>query len=764
MASRRSIVAASMPLGVPLCAAAALVLAPALVALAPGPTPPALADGWSLARIGAQLFAAVLIARRVHAMSADRAGWLVVAAAILAWTAGDALNLADPGLTGGIGAAVPCWVACYLLLYVGLVLLTRPLLLRGQAAVWMDGVIGALAIAALATIGANGLLHTSETADAAVNLAYPLADVVLVGMVAGTCAMTGWRPPVAWWWLGAGMVAMLVGDACYAVAWATSGYVYGAGAPFEAAWAIAFLVFAAATRHASEVPRSEPRLWGTNAVPVLTTVLASVLLVADHWAELPDAVVVLSGGSLAAVALRSVLTVRELRQLALTRREALTDELTGLANRRALLRRTETACGAEAPRVALLLCDLDGFKEFNDTLGHEAGDELLREAASRIRRAAGSDGAAARLGGDEFAIVAVGAGEAAARRLAARLREELAQPLPVSGIHVRLEASVGIALTPEHARDAAGLLRRADVAMYEAKATRSGIEVYDAARDVHSRERLVLAGELREAVERGALEVHFQPKVEVAGGRVVGVEALVRWPHPERGLLYPDAFLPAAEQAGLMRDLTLVVLDRALAACGRWTTDGRDLGVAVNLSASNLIDASLPEDVEALLRLHGVAPARLTLEVTEGELLANPKRSGEVLAAVRCLGVAVSLDDFGTGHSSLSHVKRLPVDELKIDRSFVTDLTADPVDRAIVAAIIRLARSLGMSVTAEGVEDEAALAMLRAEGCDRAQGYLFSRPLPEGDLTAWVDSVAEIVPLQAALEPQHGFRVQLRDA
>jgi EAL domain-containing protein (putative c-di-GMP-specific phosphodiesterase class I) len=230
---------------------------------------------------------------------------------------------------------------------------------------------------------------------------------------------------------------------------------------------------------------------------------------------------------------------------------------------------------------------------------------------------------------------------------------------------------------------------------------------------------------------------------------VVGAEALVRWPHPTRGLLYPDAFLPAAEQAGLMRPLTLVVLERALAACGRWTAAGRDLGVAVNLSASNLLDASLPEEVVTRLDAHGVAPEQLTLEVTEGVILANPRRSGEVLAAVRALGVAVSLDDFGTGHSSLSHVKRLPVDELKIDRAFVRDITADPTDRAIVASIVRLAHSLGLTATAEGVEDEGALAVLRGEGCDLAQGWLFSRPLAEAAFAAWLDARAVIEPRRA---------------
>jgi diguanylate cyclase (GGDEF)-like protein len=567
-------------------------------------------------------------------------------------------------------------------------------------------------------------------------------------MAVAACGVTRWRAPT-WRWLALGMAGMLAGDAWYFIAWA-EGYVYGAGGIIEGIWPLALLAFAvASSRPPAPAVHARVGQWGSSGLPAATLALVSGLLILDHWHPTSDVTAILGATALCAVAVRSVLTMRELRQLALSRREALTDELTGLANRRALLRAAAAACARPAPRAALLLCDLDGFKEFNDTLGHEAGDELLCEAGRRIAHAVGSDGLTARLGGDEFAVLLPGAGAGAAIELAQRLRRELVRPLPVAGIAARLDASVGVALAPDHSSVAAGLLRRADVAMYLAKATRSGVEVYDSARDLHSRERLVLAGELRDAVERGVLEVHYQPKVLVGDGRVVGAEALVRWPHPERGLLYPDSFLGAAEQAGLMRALTLVVLDRALAACGRWTAAGRELGVAVNLSASNLLDASLPDEVAAALARHGVAPEQLTLEVTEGTILANPLASGEVLAAVRRLGVAVSLDDFGTGHSSLSHVKRLPVDELKIDRSFVTDLVADPTNLAIVASITRLAHSLGMTVTAEGVECEEALDVLAAEGCDLAQGYLFSRPLPEHQLVEWLDARALTAPRPA---------------
>lgn len=723
----------SAPVRGVLWAAAALVALGGAISALPGAFPEVVHWGWFAVRIGAQAIAAGVLAARIHRHREARAPWLAIALAIVAWTVGDLFNA-----VGLYDAAVASWVACYVLVYLGLALLTRPLLLRGQAAVWLDGVAGALACAALVI---DPVVHAvpRPVGEVMTNLSYPLFDLVLAGMTLGTFALMGWRPPAAWRLLGLAVTVMLAGDVVYFVAWGSSGYAYGAGGWFEGAWTLAFLAIAAASWCTAEPGEGRRTgLWGTATMPLACSAIATVLLVVDHWTRASALAVGIAGVALATVTVRSVLSFRELRLLALTRREALTDELTGLANRRALLRELAALCDSGAPRAALLLCDLDGFKEFNDTLGHEAGDELLREAGERIARAVGAEGRAARLGGDEFAVLAYDARAAEALALAGRLRCELSAPLPVAGIEVRVDASIGIALAPAHSRHAAGLLRRADVAMYEAKGSRTGVELYDAGRDLHSRERLVLAAELRAAVDAGSLDVHFQPKVDVASGRVVGAEALVRWPHPERGLLYPDAFLPAAEQAGLMRPLTLIVLERALAACGRWTAAGRDLGVAVNLSASNLLDASLPEEVATLLEAYGVAPAQLTLEVTEGVILANPRRSGEVLAAVRALGVAVSLDDFGTGHSSLSHVKRLPVDELKIDRAFVKDLTADPTDRAIVAAIVRLAHSLGLTVTAEGVEDDAALDVLRGEGCDLAQGWLFSKPLAEAAFGEWL--------------------------
>ena len=422
------------------------------------------------------------------------------------------------------------------------------------------------------------------------------------------------------------------------------------------------------------------------------------------------------------------------------------DELTGLPNRRALLavlRRTIEAAGRDRTSCALLLLDLDGFKDLNDTLGHGAGDALLREIGPRLERALAGRASVARVGGDEFAVVLpAGSDEATARRAAADVRAALAPAFGLDGLEVVVEASVGVALFPGHADDSAGLLQRADVAMYQAKRDRTGVEVYDSARDCSSRERLALAADLRAGLGRGELEVHFQPQAGLRDGAIVGVEALVRWRHPERGLLGPAAFVDLAETSGLARPLALEVLDRSLAQVAAWAEEGLSVTVAVNLSVANLLDTRLPDDVAALLEGAGVEAERLVLEITESAVMADPARCSSVLQPLRELGVGLALDDFGTGYSSLAHLRDLPVDELKVDRSFVARMAEQDEDAAIVRSTIELGHALGLRVVAEGVEDVAAWRCLRDLRCDVAQGYFLSRPAPAAELTPWLLAAA----------------------
>jgi diguanylate cyclase (GGDEF)-like protein len=416
-----------------------------------------------------------------------------------------------------------------------------------------------------------------------------------------------------------------------------------------------------------------------------------------------------------------------------------TDDLTSLPNRRLFLRSLDESIADAHHRggtLALLLIDLDHFKELNDTLGHHAGDVLLRQIGPRLRSAVRSTDLVARLGGDEFGLL-LGApsDEASAIVVAAKVHRALGEPFHLQGLNLHVAASVGIALFPEHAGDGDALLQRADVAMYQAKASgRTGCQVYAQERDTHSRERLALIGELPQAIAGGELEVHFQPKALARERRIVGTEALVRWRHPRLGLLPPSAFVPLAEQTGAIRALTRWVLDQALAQCSAWRAAGHDLHMAVNVTVADLLDSALPNEVATALEAHGLPPEALVLEITESSVISDPVRIGDVLARLGELGIGLALDDFGTGYSSLDHLRTLPVSEIKVDRSFVARMGSDATDAAIVRSTINLAQSLGMHVVAEGVEDDATWSSLAEDGCELVQGYVISRPVPAAEL------------------------------
>ena len=425
------------------------------------------------------------------------------------------------------------------------------------------------------------------------------------------------------------------------------------------------------------------------------------------------------------------------------RHESLHDALTGLPNRVLLGRRTQDELArlqeGTTPGLAVVLVDLDGFKEVNDTLGHQHGDVLLQRVAQRLVDAAGPEAVVARLGGDEFALLLPGeVDEEGALERGRALLAAVRRPVRVDDLTIEVGGSFGIALAPAHGRDASLLLKRADVAMYAAKAARAGVRLYDPQLDTSSPQRLALVRELREGLLGRQVVLYVQPKVRLADGVVVGVEALARWQHPEHGLLAPEHFIPLAERNDLIGPLTSAVLSGALAACAAWSAQGHRLGVAVNVSARSLRDGDLADEVAALLAAHRVPAELLTLEITEGSVLADLEATTALLDRLHAMGVRLSVDDFGTGYSSLSYLKRLPVQEVKIDRSFVTHLRSDADDRVIVRSIIDLGANLSLDVVAEGVEDGQAWEQLRALGCGYAQGYLVSRPLPLADFLPWL--------------------------
>jgi diguanylate cyclase (GGDEF)-like protein len=442
---------------------------------------------------------------------------------------------------------------------------------------------------------------------------------------------------------------------------------------------------------------------------------------------------------------------RTQRQAAENAQLALHDALTGLPNRTLLRDRTNQAirqADRELVPAALLLLDLDRFKEVNDTLGHHYGDQLLVQVGQRLHATLRTVDTVARLGGDEFAVLLPRIETAeGAIAVANKLQAALAQPFPLEGLTLDVEASIGLAIYPEHGNDPDELLQHADIAMYAAKDTHAGFVVFDPTLDQHSPRRLALLGELRRAIDARQLVLHYQPKVDAHSGQVLGVEALVRWQHPGHGLIPPNDFIPLAERTGLIAPLTHYVLDAALHQCRDWRRSGHELAVAVNVSARRLLDREFPDEVAGLLARWEIPARLLVVEITESTIMADPTRAMEILGRLNAMGVEVSIDDFGTGYSSMAYLKSLPVHELKVDRSFVTQMTSDTRDAVIVRSTVELGRNLGLRVVAEGVEDSLTLQELDALGCDAIQGYYISRPVPPDDLIHWLERRQAATPI-----------------
>jgi diguanylate cyclase (GGDEF)-like protein len=431
------------------------------------------------------------------------------------------------------------------------------------------------------------------------------------------------------------------------------------------------------------------------------------------------------------------------RQAAENQHQALHDSLTGLPNRTLLRDRTGQAirqADRELVPAALLLIDLDRFKEINDTLGHHYGDQLLIQVGERLQAGLREVDTVARLGGDEFAVLLPKIATAeGAIVVAKKLQAALEEPFTIDDLTLDVEASIGLALYPDHGNDPDELLQRADIAMYAAKDTHAELVLFDTKLNQHSPRRLTLLGQLRRAIENQELVLHYQPIIDTQTSKVLGVEALVRWQHPEHGLLPPGEFIPLAERTGLITPLTHYVLKAALQQCRHWCQAGHELAVAVNVSARRLLDLSFPDEVAGLLATWEVPARLLVVEITESTIMSDPAHALEVLGRLDKMGVQVAIDDFGTGYSSMAHLKSLPVHELKVDRSFVMHMTSSASDAVIVRTTIDLGRNLGLRVVAEGVEDAVTWQELDALGCDAIQGYYVSRPIPAEDLSSWLE-------------------------
>ena len=442
--------------------------------------------------------------------------------------------------------------------------------------------------------------------------------------------------------------------------------------------------------------------------------------------------------------LRDVTDVKT--QVATLRHQSTHDSLTDLPNRVLLLDRLDRIIDTarrRSSRIALLVMDLDRFKDINDTFGHHFGDALLKEVAARLQGRLSSDDLVARLGGDEFGIVVTDAVDtnaviATARRLISALQE----PLNVQGQVLEVGASIGITIYPQHGRDAATLLRRADMAMYAAKGAQTGYAFHSPEMESRSPEELSLIVEMRAAIERNEFELYYQPKLHLRSGVVTRAEVLVRWRHPQRGMLPPGAFIPMAERSGLIKPLTDWIFNRALQQVNEWQQSSVPVHLAVNLSARSLVEQTLPSKIHGWLEKWNVDPRFLKIEITESSIMSDPAHALAVMSLLQSLGVRLSIDDFGTGYSSLSHLRQLPIDEIKVDKSFVFGMTNNEADMSIVRTVIDLGHNLGKQVCAEGVEDEATWRLLDEMKCDLAQGYWISRPVSASDLIHWLVDTA----------------------
>jgi diguanylate cyclase (GGDEF)-like protein len=727
----------------------ALVAYLAALVLSPGARDSLLLNGWGSAafEVVVSLFALL----RVATTRRNRIVPIALGTGMLMWALGDVVLTLESrhGATpASPSAADVFYILFFPLAYLAILRMVRRDALRLVPALWLDGAIAGFGAAALcAAFAFRGIEHLAgdSAGVVATNLAYPLGDVLLLGLVVAGTVLLSDRRRIAWYLVAAGCGMNAAGD--------TFNLLNGAGAPTlgsivdAMAWPTSLFLMSIAMwlPERGRDPLAETRtpgflLPGAGAVGAL-----SVLVLGSSTGASPAAIA-LATGTLLVTGIRLSLTLGSLRSLTAERhRQAITDELTGLGNRRRLdevlgqyFASTTSLAGEE---LAFLFVDLDHFKEVNDSFGHAAGDQLLRQIGPRIGACLGARDLLLRIGGDELAIILFDDGPSRAVPVAEQVADEIRKPFVLEMVTVRVGASIGIAFADVHGTGAEPLMHCADQAMYRAKDTGERYAVYDPSIDSEV-DRLRLVDELRGALRNEELQLHYQPQIDLSSGSVVAVEALIRWPHPRLGFVPPLSFLPLAEEAGLMRQLTTFVLREALAQCADWRGHGHNLTISINVSATNMLDVDFVALVEEQLRLHHIPAEALILEITETTIISDLSHCGNVIDQLRALGCTVSIDDFGAGFTSLASLGKLAVGEVKLDRSFLTTLDRDPESRALVAATINLAHALGLHVVAEGVEERATLDLLTTLGCDLAQGYYIAKPTPASELALGQSLVA----------------------
>ncbi|WP_189636261.1 putative bifunctional diguanylate cyclase/phosphodiesterase [Arthrobacter sp. NamB2] len=692
----------------------------------------------------------------VYRAESRRPDILLAACAVSCWAAGTTYYVLHAAAGEDVPLPSPAdfgYSGFYLLMLAALAFVVRDRLRAMTWSVILDSVIGALGAAAVLCVVLDPLLTSTMggpwTPTALLGTGYPLMDLLLVATVIGITASTGFSLGEGWVLVVLGLLLFTGADVAYALLELNHDYVLGT--PLDASWALGLSLVAAWIALQARTPGRHSR-WRVavpaQTVPTLATVAGLGVLILASQERVLVLAVALASLTLALAVLP--LVFRQRLRLSEATTQARTDELTGLPNRRALYADVpERLAAARRRRSAVLLLDLDKFKEINDGLGHDVGDRLLVQVAARLSEQLRPADLLARMGGDEFVIHLDNCGQEQAQAVALTLRAALVEPCDLGDITVHVSASIGISCYPEQGQDLTLLLRKADMAMYSAKSTRSGHAVYaDGAAELIPHQFHTVQA-LNEALLDDQLILHFQPKIDLSTGAVRGVEALVRWDHPTLGLLQPEAFLARFEEAGLMPALTNVILGRALDQAAAWANDEKPLSVAVNLSACSVMDARLPAQIATMVSDRGLTPSVLVLEITEDVLVGDRSRASTTLSALRETGVRIAVDDFGKGYSSLSYLRDLPIDELKLDKSFILTMLDDTRATALVVSTIDLAHSLGLQMTAEGVENLDTYRSLSDYGCDFAQGFVVSKPLTAPELDAWLQARC---PLSAAAD------------
>ncbi len=672
---------------------------------------------------------------------------IILGAALMAWAFGHLTETIETlgGATPPEAAAYDAFqLSFYPLAYVALVLYLRGEVRRLATLNWLDGIVaglGATALCAAFAFHAVASLTGKTVLVTSINLAYPVGDVLLLLLVVGGITVLSGRDKAPWLVIASGIALVVVGDTFnlfQSSSWGSSrvGLVLN-----DVAWPGAIYLMSRAMW--MQRVRSDPRALQKPTgflLPGLAAACGLAILFVGTFKGVDGVAIGLATATLVLVGVRTALSVRALRRLTRERqRLSVTDHLTGLGNRRYLFDVLDGFFAEQASvqqgNLAFLFIDLEHFKQINDSFGHPAGDEILRQLAARLAGALEPGDVVARIGGDEFGAVLINADAEHATRVAERISAGLEQPFELEPVRARLGANIGIALAPTHASDSAGLVSCADVAMYRAKFGASPYALYEQGFS-EGGGRLRLAEELRGAIDAGDLVLHYQPQLDLRTQEISAVEALLRWPHPTLGLIPPIKFLPLAEEAGLMGAITRLVLARAIAQCAAWRTAGKDMSVSVNVSATDLLDPCLTDMIAGLLEQHGVPAGCLVIEITETSVITEFERTKAVVRDLRDHEISVSIDDFGAGFTSLAYLSSLAVEELKLDRALITQLASGErrADMELVRGTIALGHALSLRVVAEGIEDRATLEVLRELGCDVAQGYFIGKPQPAHEL------------------------------